>query len=564
MGSYLKGAATPRVTPQSEPIPGREAEMVPNSAGGFTFKVAPLERLRRFLILGSEGGTYYASERKLTKDNLAAVRATIASLGVEAVEVIASISESGRAPKNDPAIYALAIAAAHPARDVRMAAWIALPRVCRTGTHLFHFADFVEGQRGWGRGLRRAVGEWYRQPVGKVAYQAVKYRQRDGWSHRDLLRLAHPKPQDTMQDCLYKFIGGDEEYTALLNSHIAEGHARPIDDPLAVIEGYLRAQAATTPQDTVALIAEYGGRLPREALNTEHLKDPDVNRALLEQGMPLTALIRNLANLTRYGVLQSMGKHTKLVCEQITDPERLRKARVHPIQVLAALLTYQRGHSARGSGTWTPVREIVDALDDAFYAAFGAVEPSGHAMQLSLDVSGSMTYGEIAGVPGLTPAMGAAVMAMVQARSGDPYVVFGFGSAGYGSGYRSGSGYMELDVSPKMRLDDVLRRVSNLNFGGTDCSLPMLHATANLSAYTTPPTMFPVYTDSETWAGRIQPAQALRKYREASGVNAKLVVVGMTSTGFTIADPMDRGMLDVVGFDTAAPNVISAFARGEV
>ena len=43
--------------------------------------------------------------------------------------------------------------------------------------------------------------------------------------------------------------------------------------------------------------------------------------------------------------------------------------------------------------------------------------------------------------------------------------------------------------------------------------------------------------------------------------NAKAVVVGMTSNGFTLADPNDRGMLDVVGFDTSVPAVISDFVR---
>jgi len=35
----------------------------------------------------------------------------------------------------------------------------------------------------------------------------------------------------------------------------------------------------------------------------------------------------------------------------------------------------------------------------------------------------------------------------------------------------------------------------------------------------------------------------------------------MTSTGFTIADPNDAGMLDVVGFDEAAPAMMADFAR---
>jgi len=72
---------------------------------------------------------------------------------------------------------------------------------------------------------------------------------------------------------------------------------------------------------------------------------------------------------------------------------------------------------------------------------------------------------------------------------------------------------------------------------------------------------FVVYTDSETWAGAIHPVQALRLYRERTGVAAKLVVVGMASNGFSIADPDDAGMLDVVGFDAATPAVIADFLR---
>jgi 60 kDa SS-A/Ro ribonucleoprotein len=91
----------------------------------------------------------------------------------------------------------------------------------------------------------------------------------------------------------------------------------------------------------------------------------------------------------------------------------------------------------------------------------------------------------------------------------------------------------------------------------TDCALPMVWARQNrikVAAFVT-------YTDSETWAGGIHPAQALRQYRDEFSGNAKSVVVGMTSNGFTLADPDDRGMLDVIGFDTSVPAVISDFIR---
>jgi 60 kDa SS-A/Ro ribonucleoprotein len=75
---------------------------------------------------------------------------------------------------------------------------------------------------------------------------------------------------------------------------------------------------------------------------------------------------------------------------------------------------------------------------------------------------------------------------------------------------------------------------------------------------------FVIYTDSETWAGAVHPVQALADYRRASGIDARLVVVGMVANSYSVADPNDPGMLDVVGFDTATPQLISDFARGDV
>ena len=168
--SYLKRQGTRRV-PQWAPIPG--SGQVPNSAGGFAWAVDDWTRLRRFLILGSEGGSYYASEWTLTRENAQALERCLAEDGPRAVAEIVHVSDEGRAPKNDPAIFALAMAAGLGDEPTRRAALEALPQVCRTGTHLFQFATFAEGFRGWGRSLRRAVGRWYAaQPVDALAYQA--------------------------------------------------------------------------------------------------------------------------------------------------------------------------------------------------------------------------------------------------------------------------------------------------------------------------------------------------------------------------------------------------------
>src|SRR2546428_11565404 len=90
-----------RNTPQSQPIPG--SNQVRNSGGGYSWHVDDWTRLDRFLILGPEGGTYYITERDLVKQNHDAIVRSMKTDGLPAVNRIVEISDSGRAPKNDPA-----------------------------------------------------------------------------------------------------------------------------------------------------------------------------------------------------------------------------------------------------------------------------------------------------------------------------------------------------------------------------------------------------------------------------------------------------------------------------
>lgn len=518
-------------TAQTKPIPGRETEMVANSAGGYSFEVTPWTRLDRFLILGTTGGTYYASEKSLTEDNAKAIISLIKSDGVAVVNRIVEISFSGRAPKNDPALFALALCMTYGDADTKTAAQDSISKVARIGTHVLHLAEYVNNLRGWGRGIRRAFGNWYtnQSPKG-LATNLVKYANRDGWTHRDILRLAHPKAQgDTAQ---------------LLGYAVGKNYAIETADVSAFIAAVEKIKTVTTANEAVELITTFN--LPREVVPTPLLNEPKVWEALLPH-MGLTAMIRNLATMTRHGLLTQTSAASKFVVGKITDEEGLKSARVHPIQVLAALMTYQAGYSARGSNTWKPVTKITDALDEAFYASFGFVTPTNKKILYALDVSGSMSMGDLAGVPGLTPRVASGALAMLAARTEQDSIFVGFST-----------GMTHLDITPKHRLDTVLKNISGLPFDGTDCALPMLYATKQ--AYDVD--AFVVLTDSETWAGRIHPTQALNEYRKKFNPEAKLIVNGMTVNNFTIADPRDAGQMDVVGFDTATPNIMSDFIRG--
>lgn len=560
MSEYSK-ILNPVTTPQSEPIFGREADMKQNRAGGFAFVVDEWTRLNRFLILGSDRPTYYASAKEMTKENVGAVKACIDLDGPRVVNTIVEISDSGRAPRNDAAILALAACSKLGDEATRKLAREAMPKVCRTGTHVFMFAEFVQLFGGWGRGTRRAVADWYTfKEDDDLAYQIIKYRQRNGWTHRDLLRLSHPKASYLLGYAARKVGVADTEAGDVSENRLAVELNKGLP---ALIPAFEQLQATKDVKEAAALIRQFN--LPREAVPTDLLKEKVVWEALLEK-MPMTAMIRNLSTMTRLGLIAPLSEATKKVVEELGNTDRLRKSRVHPVALLLALKTYEQGHSMRGSSTWDPVSQVTDALNDAFYEAFANIEPTGKRWLLGIDVSGSMGS-EVLGT-GLSNAEAAAAMAMVTAKTEDQYFVRGFSAARgnrYGGWYDGGTkesmdGFVDLGITPSMRLDDIVRKTANMNFGATDCSLPMMYASKNKI----PVDVFAVYTDNETWAGSVQPVQALKRYREIMGIDAKLIVAGFSATDVSIADPTDPGMLDVVGFDSAAPQIMADFGRGDL
>jgi len=559
---------TTRRTPQSRRADPRQ---VPNSGGGFAFELDDLARLRRFLVLGVDGGTYYSTDRELALENAEVVRRLATTRHRELVDTIIEVSEAGRAPKQQPTLFAFAVAVSFGSDVERRYAWDNLRRVARTGTHLLVFVRYMEQFRGWGRQATRGISEWFTEPtVADVAYQVAKYRQREGWSQRDLVRLAHPRRSsyggDPQRRALFEWITHrhlhDSAYWQLFLT--AQG--------LTLLDAFELAHASTRVADWVNAVSI---GVSWEMLPDAAVAHREVWEALLQRGLPTTALMRQLPRLTRLGLFDRLGRRrswTTEVATQLTSVEKLRRARVHPLNVLVALRTYASGRSERGSSRWTPNQTIVDALDQAFYASFGAVEPTGRRVMLALDVSGSMTWYNCAGAP-VTPREASAALALVTAAVEPNHEIVGFhsGSSPYrysstsrGRGYGKSSatsatnGIAPLAISPRQRLDDVTRLINGLGAEATDCSLPMQYALERDLAVDT----FVIYTDNETNHGTMHPHQALRLYRERTGIAARLVVVGMTSTGFSIADPADPGTLDVVGFDTATPQLISDFSTG--
>ena len=555
----------PNETPQSEPMPGREAEQVKNRAGGYVFTVDAWTQLDRFLILGTEGNTYYATAKEMTRENAKNVVGCIKQDGKRVVKRVVEISDAGRAPKNDPALFVLALAASEGDPSVKREAYQALSKVARIGTHLFHFTEYKKSMGGLGgNGFKRALKRWYNDmPVNKLALQVVKYQQRDGWSHKDLLRLAHVRPKDgDKQSILEYVVKGLQNGMPLLDEvpeHLriigAAEHAKTLVDSSKV-------------KQLVHLIADY--RLPHECVPNEMKKHPEIWEAMLPS-MGVTALMRNLNKMTQVGLLDGTSEATGEVIKRLGNPEDLKRGRVHPMNVLMALKTYQQGHGMRGSLSWDPVGQIVDALDEAFYLAFDAVEPTNKAVCVALDISGSMGVG-VNGFPFLSCREAAAAMAMVTIRTEKRHEVLGFTSEGntmgrsaalddfmpFGRARFSGwgrSGVSRLTISPRQRLDDVCNYCNSQPMGGTDAAMPVRWALKKKQYFD----VFQVYTDNETWAGDMHVTEALKRYRAQVNPEAKLVSIAFAANNYSVADPKDAGMMDVCGFDSAIPSILRDF-----
>lgn len=506
-------------------------EQVKNNAGGYVFAIDCFTQLKRYLILGSEGGTYYASEKKLTLDNFDTLKTCIKKDFDRTISLIEEVVINNLAPKPDPVIFAWCYIIKNGTLEQKQRASLLANKILSMSTKMFHAADAINDMGGWGRLTKRIFANWYlSKSPDQIAYQVTKYQQRDGWAHKDILNLAHPNPSKLEKD---------GELISKIFRYVTYGDVIP---EVPMIIGFEMAKKAENAKQIIRLINEFG--LVREHIPTNFLNDIEVWRALLTK-MPYTALIRNLGKMSSMDMTKPLSKDVNQIIEKIG---KVKGTGTHPFAILLALMTYKNGHGDKGGLSWTVNPNIVDALESAFELAFQEVVPSNKRFYLALDVSGSMGWSTIAGMP-ITPAQGSAAMALITART-EPYChVAGFSTS-----------LVPISVTKKTSLSSLTADIAMITMGGTDCAAPMLDAIKkNLEVDT-----FVVYTDNETWFGNVHPYKALEMYRKHSGINAKLIVCGMSASKFSIADPKDIGMLDVVGFSSDTPAIISEFSAGNI
>ncbi|MCB2146549.1 MAG: TROVE domain-containing protein [Deltaproteobacteria bacterium] len=505
------------------------SDQVMNNAGGYVFTVNDQTKMLRFLILGSENGSYYVGKDRKIANTMNFLKEFMATEegALQALELALDVKANNRAYKVDPSLLVLGMALASPFPQINGKAYEYMGVMCATPTQLFDAISYARSfGKGWGRAFKRAISRFYTEKEAyRLSYAMAKYQSRNGWSHKDLLRLTHPVPKDQQHLILYRW---------------ATGHDDINDKLFGLVKGLELIKKAEDEETVVDLIDIY--KAPFEVVPTEWLKSPNVWRSL-STNMGYISIIRSLARMAMASVMDD-PEWVMFLSDRIKDQSSISAMNVHPLQLFLALMTYKNGKNEHGR-EWAVSVEIVDALEQAFSMALKNVEDMGLRISIGLDVSGSMG-GEV--LPGISAREAAAAIIKVFQNCGN-LTINAFSH-----------NFKRLDIQAGDSVQKIVSRVSGMMFGATDCALPMIDAARKDEFYD----LFVVLTDNETWAGHIHPYKALQQYREKINPNAKLVVLATENTEFSIADPSDSGMLDIAGFDANVGNIITDFIKGNI
>jgi 60 kDa SS-A/Ro ribonucleoprotein len=250
--------------------------------------------------------------------------------------------------RSDARLYALAMASSprFAPTDINRRALAAMPGRLARGEQLIRFAAFVSTMRGWGRALRTSIGQWYLvRPVGEVAAQVLPDRE----AHRNLLRMAHPKPDSLARNALFQWIANGEL------GHLATPELRGTE--LALLHAADRARSATQADEVIALIEDYG--LPMAAIPAAWRDSARVWHALLDR-MSHAELVACVGELVSQGVLTEGAPETALVIARLVDRARIRQARVPRAQYEQALRE-SAGNPALRAALHEALRQVAEA-----------------------------------------------------------------------------------------------------------------------------------------------------------------------------------------------------------
>ena len=480
------------------------------------YKLTPKHRLAQYAATGCLNSTFYAG----AEEQLAKVLELCAEVEPDFIARTALYARERGHMKDVPALLCAVLSV----RDVRLLALV-FTRVIDNARMLRNFVQIVRsgavGRKSLGTAPKRLVREWIDAREDKAVFTAAVGQQP---SLADVIRMVHPKPRTPEREALYGYLVGRQHDPRRL--------------PLLVqqFEAFKAGETLDVPD------------VPFQLLTALPLGRADWTAVARRAPWQMTRM--NLNTFARHGVFDEPGL-PELVAERLRDPEKVRRARVFPYQLMTAYV-------AAGAGVPAVVRE---ALQDAMEVATANVPQVEGKVYVLPDVSGSMHSPVTGHRQGATTAVRcidvAALVAATLLRKNPSAEVIPFESD-----------VVEVRLNPRDSVMTNAQKLAALPAGGTNCSAPLRRlnerkAKGDLIVYV---------SDQESWVdapqygrfggGHTETMREWARFKERNP-RARMVCIDIQPYGTTQAVERED-ILNVGGFSDQVFDVIAGFAAGRL
>lgn len=405
--------------------------------------------------------------------------------------------------------------------------WNIVPVVCKTLDPLLVLMSMIpRNQRKWGRNARRALEAWFftHTPY-DLAYDMMMHTQRRKFTSCDLLRLAHPRPSESVYPI---------EYNELFATITDKWHPSIYSNIYPLLSGLNMARSSCSPTHVRHVIEVYG--LHWRHINRALLKNGCVWNTLLRYGeLPYEDVLKQLPSL-----IEMEGINVTSLCSYISDEKRIQKSQVTPLTLIQAIRCLD--------SVYAYSHPIIQTLEKAYELSFVNLNSTSLRYMISMDVSGSMGCYACNGAPSISALDASGVLAMCFSRKelNAHFTTFQYGVM------------KRFDIMPCDCLGRVLYQMTGLPFDHVDCNKPIQHAIDNNTIVD----CFVIVTDDlET---RIDSTiDKLKLYQQSVNQNAKMVLISASAKKPRYPSQIED-VLQFAGVDSNMFAIIQSFAVGDL
>jgi 60 kDa SS-A/Ro ribonucleoprotein len=478
------------------------------------YALTPRQQLAQYAATGCLNATFYAS----AGEQLARVLELCAQVEPEFIARTAVYARERGHMKDVPALLCAVLAA----RDTTLLAAV-FPRVVDNARMLRSFVQIVRsgvaGRKSLGSAPKRLVREWLEARDETVIFNGSVGQQP---SLADILKMVHPKPKTKSREALYGYLVGRE-------------HSR--EDLPEVVRRYEAFKDGRHERGDVPDV-------PFQMLTSLELGAAEWTAIARRASWQTTRM--NLNTFARHGVFDEPGL-PELLARRLRNPEKVRRARVFPYQLMTAYASADERVPA----------QVRDALQDALEVAIENVPAVRGKVYVCVDVSGSM----------LSPVTGYRKGASSVVRVVDVAALFA--AAVLRKNPRAEVIAFEQEVVRKLRLnprDSVLtnaQKLASVGGGGTNCSAPL----ALLNGWQAEGDLVIFVSDYESWADpRVgRGTEMMRQWGIFRARNPRARLVCIDVQPYQSVQAQEReDVLNVGGFSDQVFEVVAEFAAGRL